>query len=103
MDQLESQFQEEMLQIYRESLKIGYKPLLFLQMIGVLGGVNAAKKLLATNETSNGFTRLWELGRLDLTVEAVVIKEEYAELFDVKEIEIARSRLENVGFFKKAK
>ena len=45
-----------------------------------------------------GFTRLWELRRLDLTVEAVVLRPEFASLFTPDERAVARQRLDSVGF-----
>ena len=82
MGSLELQFQEDMLKIFREAKKIGYTPLLFLQMIGDYGGLGTAQRLLATQTPSEGFTKLWGLKRLDLTVEALIIdnKERYKNL-----------------------
>lgn len=37
-----------------------------------LGGIEAAKQLLAGPEEQSGFTRLWELGHLDWSMEAHV-------------------------------
>jgi hypothetical protein len=41
-------------------------------MVNEMGGVGAAKKLINDPFPSDGFRRLWETGRLDLTVEYVV-------------------------------
>lgn len=102
MSNLEMQFQEDMLNIFRKAKKIGYTPLLYLRMIGDYGGLGTAQRLLATQKPSDGFTRLWELKRLDLTVEALIIdnKEKYKELFSEEELEIAYKRLDDLGYFK---
>lgn len=101
MEKLESQFLNEMLNTYREAKKLGYKPGIFLDMIATHGAVNTAKKLLATKEyVQEGIITLWELGRLDLSMEAGVIKSEYKELFTEQEISEASRRLTELGYFK---
>jgi hypothetical protein len=45
------------------------------------------------DDVSDGFTTLWELKRLDLSVEAFVLRPEYAPLFTEEERAIARARL----------
>ena len=93
-------FQDDLLKTYREAKKIGYKPGIFLDMIGSYGGVETAKKLLSTDEyIQDGITRLWELNRLDLSVEAVVLKTGYRDLFTETERDIAKKRLTNLGYF----
>ena len=44
-------------------------------------GVETARTLLWKEDVSDGFTTLWELKRLDLSVEAYVLRPEYAPLF----------------------
>ena len=75
-----------------------YTATYFLRLFDTYGGVGAAKRLPATDTPSDGFTRLWECDRLDLTVEAHVIRPEYASLFTEQEIQIARNRLVQYGF-----
>lgn len=100
MNDLELQFQEDLLNTYRESKKIGYKPSIFLEMIGTYGGVGTAKRLLSTEDyIQEGIKRLWELGRLDLSVEAKVLNDEYRDLFTNEERKIANKRLKELGYF----
>lgn len=47
---------------------------------------------------TDGFTTLWEHGRLDLSVEAYVLKPEYAELFTEDEKNMCRDRLLQFGY-----
>lgn len=78
-----------------------YTATYFLQMVldpDGGGGVGAAKRLLAKGDVSTGLSRLVECGRLDLTVEAHVIKPEFAELFTTEEIATARHRLTSYGY-----
>ncbi len=57
------------------------------------GGLDTADRLLRSAEISYGFTELWMLGRLDLTVEALVLKPEFADLFSETELATARQRM----------
>lgn len=58
-----------------------------------IGGIATARRLLGTPTVSEGFSALWERGRLDLTVEALATRGEYDELFSDEELETARERL----------
>lgn len=101
MNTSEQNFQNEMLNTYKEAKKLGYKPTRFLQMIDEYGAVETAKRLLASEDNlSDGVTKLWELGRLDLSMESIVIKPEYKELFTEQEIKIAEKRLKDLGYIK---
>jgi len=71
----------------------GYPATRFLRMVSELGGPGAARRLLAAPAVSDGFTALWERGRLDLTVETLVLSEQYRELFTEGEGEGAAARL----------
>lgn len=70
----------------------------FFEMLSSYGGLGTAHRLLATSEVSAGFTALFERRRLDLTVEALVVKPEFAGLFTEDELEIARERLRRLGY-----
>ena len=94
MSTLADQFHAEMIGIYETALReCGYRANRFLQMVLEHGGLGAAQRLLASGDMSNGFAALWDLGRLDLTVEALVLKPKYAPLFTEDEKSIARARL----------
>ena len=67
-------------------------------MLSDYGGLGTAHRLLASSEVSSGFTALYERGRLDLTVEALVLKLEFARLFTDEEVETARQRLAELGY-----
>jgi len=62
------------------------------------GGVETARRLLWKDDISDGFTTLWELKRLGLSVEAYVLRPEYASLFTEEERGIARARLRQYGY-----
>lgn len=78
--------------------EIGYNPTRFRQMVGDLGGVEAARRLLTGPLTSDGFSRLWESQRLHLSLEAHVLLPRFRDLFSLAEQAEARRRLEAHGF-----
>jgi len=73
--------------------EIGYNPTRFMQMVGELGGVEAARHLLRGRDASDGFTTLWEHGRLDVSVEAFVLLPWYRQMFSEDELATAERRL----------
>lgn len=96
---VEKRFDFEMVQIYeRAKAELGYTASRFLQMVLDQGGVAAARQLIRARNVSDGFITLWEKRRLDLSVEALVLKPEFAELFTPEERQIARDRLRQHGF-----
>ena len=98
MTPLEARFHAAMLCIYHEAAALGYRPSYFLRMVQTSGGLEAARQLLDASTISEGFTRLFELQRLDLSVEAVALRPEYRELFTDAQHERARARLNELGY-----
>lgn len=83
-----------MLETYRLAKSdCGYKATYFLQMVNDIGGVETAHRLLASTSPSTGLTELWLCGRLDLSVEAQVLRPEFAPLFSEEERSVAQARL----------
>ena len=76
----------------------GYRPSYFLQMLGNYGPIDTAIRLVTAAKFHEGFTRLWELRRLDLTVEAIILRNPYSQLFTKEVLEKARQRLEQLGY-----
>ena len=96
---LNSAFDEAMLDVYRKSQsQCDYNATYFLRMIGEHGGLETARQLLRKSEVSSGFTTLWECERLDLSVEAVVLKEQWRPLFTDEDLRTARTRPEDLGY-----
>ncbi|HEX6292887.1 MAG TPA: EVE domain-containing protein, partial [Herpetosiphonaceae bacterium] len=99
MSQLEEAFDHELRRTYDESARaLSYRPTYLLNMLNEVGGVEAARRLLAKESVSDGFTTLWERRRLDLAVESIVLKPEFAPLFSAQELDRARQRLAGVGY-----
>jgi hypothetical protein len=60
--------------------------------------VEATRRLVCADTVSEGFTKLWEHGRLAMTVEALAILPWYASLFDPDVVARARTRLLDYRF-----
>lgn len=99
-DHLCNQFDAAMFEIYRRAkLEADYKATIFLRMINDRGGIATAKYLINSPTPSDGYTHLYERGRLDLTVEAMVAENaKWHELFTGKEVVAATSRLKKYGY-----
>lgn len=96
---LEFLFDTAMFELYRRAkLEAGYNAVRFFQMLEEHRGIKTARILLNAPYESEGYVALWERGRLDLTVEALVIKPEFRGLFTPEELGIARHRLAAYGF-----
>ncbi|MBD5095314.1 MAG: hypothetical protein HDT26_13780 [Subdoligranulum sp.] len=91
MADLERQLKLELEEKMRRAKKeCKYNPTRFNQMLTAYGAAETAKRLIAnarrTGTVSEGFTTLYLCGRLDLTVEDSVCKNEYRSLFSPDEI-----------------
>ena len=99
MPNLEQEFRTEMMAGIEDAKReFGYTPTYFLRMVAEHGPVATCRILLAAPEAQEGFTRLWEWGRLDLTMEAQVCDPKYMLLFTADERAIARRRLRKLGY-----
>ena len=95
----ESQFNEAMLNIYRRAkAEAGYNATRFLSMVVEDGRLETARYLLHAAKVSEGYTALWERKRLDLTVEAMILRPEWQALFSDVERRIAVNRLREYGY-----
>jgi hypothetical protein len=96
---IEAQFHQEMLNVYhRAKGECRYNAIRFVEMVTDHGGLAAAKMLLAARHHPEGLTRLWEEGRLDISMEALVLKEPWRSLFSGEELRVAQKRLDDLGY-----
>ena len=96
---IETAFHKGMLDIYeRAKRECNYTATRFLQMVIDDGGLAAAKRLLASDGFSEGLTRLWEEGRLDISMEALVLRDPWRKLFTFEELAVAQRRLNELGY-----
>lgn len=101
MGNLEKIFHQKMLEIYylaKEDEDCNYTPTRFYQMVNEKGGLATAKALLATQEIQSGLIKLWDCGRLDISMEALVLAARFESLFTEEEREVVRQRLLDYGY-----
>ncbi|MEO5366450.1 MAG: hypothetical protein H7831_08870 [Magnetococcus sp. WYHC-3] len=73
MTEKESGFHKEMRRIYHEAKNAGYDGKYFIRMVNEHGGLAAAKRLLSQNKVHDGLVNLFVIGRLDLSMEHLVV------------------------------
>jgi hypothetical protein len=98
MAHLESQWHADMIGIHADAKAIGYNASRFIQMVNDQGGLVAAKYLINSTQPSEGFTKLWDLKRLDITVEARALQPQFRPLFAASELATCRRRLAEYGW-----
>ena len=82
----------------RAKKEVRYNATIYLQMLHELGGLITAIRLIRADSPSVGYTKLWEKGRLDLTVEALVIQLKWKTLLIEDDVKRARIRLIDYEF-----
>jgi hypothetical protein len=98
---LEVAFHQEMLGIYESAKdRCSYTASRFVQMVRERGGIQAAKGLLHSSHYPEGLTTLWECGCLDISMEALVLKEPWRQFFSDEELAVAEKRLHDLGHLK---
>ncbi len=95
---IEEKFNKEMLELYQTVGKTtGYWANYYLRSVRKNGGLAHAKKALSKkNDAQEGFKKLIEVGRPDLSIEATVLKERYKKLFSNDELKEAQRRIDTV-------
>jgi len=97
--EFERRFDAAMMGIYHRAWdEARYRATRFHQMLCDHGGLETAQLLLHSSHVSEGYTALWERGKLNLTVEALVLQPEWHDLFTDEEREIALMRLKEYGY-----
>jgi hypothetical protein len=91
-------FDERVKKAVQEMMTLGYKPKAFMAMTFEHGTVDAVKILINSSNVSEGFTRLWELKRLDLSMENIIQEDKWKDLFSNEEKEKAKKRLSEYGY-----
>lgn len=78
--------------------ELKYDPRQFLAMLGADGGYATVSKLVGGRNPSDGFVKLWESGRLDLSVEALVLETEWIRFFDEQLLKEAERKLKAANY-----
>lgn len=101
-ERLIAEFDGEMLRIYQRAYaEAKYNASRFLKMLYEHRGLGTARILLHSPTVSDGYTALWERGRLDLTVEAVIHDNpKWHPLFSAEELAICTKRLKDYHYLK---
>jgi hypothetical protein len=96
-------FEDRVKKAVKEMIELGYQPKAFMAMTFEYGTVNAIKKLINSSDIPDGFTKLWELKRLDLSMENIIQENEWKYLFSEEERKKAEKRLLKYGYAVKNK
>ena len=92
---VEKQFSSALRAAIEESRRIGYPPNRFETMLNEMGAIPLAKKLVKSGDLQAGLDALNKLGRLDLSLEHIMQKEEFKSLFTKAELDAALWRLQS--------
>jgi hypothetical protein len=97
---LAAAFDEAMLGIYQRALsEVHYNASRFLHMLHEHRGLQTARILLHASSVSEGYTALWQRGRLDLTVEALIHDNpKWHPLFTQEDLGICINRLKDYQY-----
>ena len=99
--EMEKRFHAEMLEIYeRGKTEVKYTATRFRQMVLAKGGVATARYLLESKpkDVSEGYVQLALAQRLDLSVEALALKDEWKSLFTDEQRKTAMMRLKTSNY-----
>lgn len=88
----EAAFHREMMALYDRCAELGFRPVLLRRYVVLNGGVAAARELVFKPGTT-GLERLMDLGRPELSMEAMMLRPEYRPLFSPEELKEAGQRL----------
>ena len=89
---VEARFHKEMMALYDRFATLGFRPVLLRRFVLLNGGVGAAKELVFKPGTT-GLERLLDAGKPELSMEAMMLRPEYRDLFSELELKEATQRL----------
>lgn len=99
---LEQSFQDKAIEVYELAKDLGgYNAIRFLQKIRRVGALKAAKDWLDPRQGSlptSGFLKLFDADLLDISLEALVLRRPWNQLFTNEELTVAASRLRSYGY-----
>jgi hypothetical protein len=96
MSSTSERFEARIAKDIREAIELGYHPHRFEEMVNSYGAVDTAKRLVRSGDLQDGLKRLRSMGRLDLSMETVMLEEEFSSLFSEQERAAATWRLQQV-------
>lgn len=92
------EFTEYLKAAVREAERLKYYPNRFKSMLDADGGFDTVNRILTSGKPSEGFTKLWELGRVDLTCEAIIVETKWRSRFSSDLIAKAEKLLREVRY-----
>ncbi|ONI46748.1 hypothetical protein AN644_02630 [Candidatus Epulonipiscium fishelsonii] len=98
-DSLKQKFNKEVINTYKRiATEVKYKSSGLLTQINKYGGYEASLKYIMTDANTMDFSVLWEYQRLDLSIEALILKEDYKSLFPDYILEFCKNRLKEYNY-----
>lgn len=99
MEQLKQELKSRYIDTYNECKKFRYSPRAFLDMVvSDEDIIDVTRKLIHKEGGTSGFATLYENGRLDLSVEKIILEPRYRQLFDKQDLQAAYDRLSQYGY-----
>jgi hypothetical protein len=86
-------FEKRVDKAIREMIQNSYEPKVFINMRIQHGTIEAIKRLIHSTKIPQGFTTLWEMKRLDLSMENIIQETEWHNLFSDEDRQAAKKRL----------
>lgn len=77
-----------------ESTRLGYSPKRIRKMLETSHPVEVAKRLVVSGDFQEGFKSMISMGRPNLTVESIMLDDQFASLFTPEERVAAKWRLD---------
>ena len=100
METLEKKLQQEIIKSCEKAEKeYGCNMTRLLETINKFGIVRTAQEIIRKGRTSDCFRKLVEVGQIELTMEAIIAKVEYAELFTDEEVNACYELLCENGYY----
>lgn len=94
----ETDFENRINNAICDAIVIGYRPQILITKKAIYGTLSTVKSLINSKKITDGFTNLWELNRLDLSLENIIQEIEWKDLFTEDERIKAKKRLRDYGF-----
>lgn len=97
MSPLEQSFEARVRAAVQECHRIGYHPSDFEAMLANASAARVAERLVTSGDLQTGLRRLAKMGRLELSVESIMLEPEFQDLFKSADIRAAAQwRLDQV-------
>ncbi len=91
---LELKLRTNFISAYKTAQKeCNFKSPIFIRMLNEHGAYETAKRLTNTSQWQKGYEKLASLGRTDLTVEHIILQEEYLSYFSDTQILNAKKKI----------